>query len=267
MNTENEYRRICNGQRNRPCSGLRRTVQPAHCPACPGVRRVQRGAALFRVHGQNPLFRSQGDHLHRRTQQRIPGGRAQVRPGDLLSRHPHSGHLLRLPAHGPYAGRQGGHRSRQRIRQNRGGDRRLLCPLCRCGSHHRLLYEPYGLYFQAPPGFPLRCTHPRVPRGCHGMPRKEALCHPVPPRGRPHPPGADHAPQFRAADLRLRRGLADGFLREVHHRVPARHHRQRQGAVRPVRRCGFLRGGGAFEPCRGQAAHLRVCGSRSAPQE
>ena len=65
--------------------------------------------------------------------------------------------------------------------------------------------------------------------------------------------------QLRVQRLRLHRRLEDGLLRGEQRRGPEKAHRQRQGALRPVRRRRFLRAGCHAGQGHRQAADLCLC--------
>ncbi len=112
------------------------------------------------------------------------------RPEIFTAGHPHSGHLLRLPADRPQPGRQGNRRDgrhRPGVRQNRDLFQHRLQAFQgpACQGHH--VDEPRRLYGKGArgllPGGPFR----RLPQRGHLRREPGLLRRAVPPRGQPHP--------------------------------------------------------------------------------
>ena len=150
------------------------------------MQRVLRNLFVPHRSGQNQGQKSQGYHLHRRPQQRLPARFARHRPRNLHLGRADPWHLLWQPADDAHAWRPCLPGARARIRQN-------PCTLGygqpavrRPAGSECMLDEPQRLYRTGGPRFPGRRPYPQLSgRGCP-RPCPRALLRPVPPRGASH---------------------------------------------------------------------------------
>ncbi len=196
-----------------PDHRFRFPVQPAHRPARPGASGLLPDRTAGDRPRKDPGPPARGDHPLRRARLHLRGAFAAGGQGDLRSRDPDPGDLLRPAVHGRRPGGRGhpvgkaGIRFRRADRREGGGDLR------RRGEEDALLDEPRRPDRPPAGGFPDHRLHGEYRGGRRRGREAPVLRPPVPSGGGPHGRREKDAGEFPLRRLPLREELDDEILR------------------------------------------------------